>query len=176
MWHSTSNGLSDPSVCFSSYDREITMVSYVGLCVVSHVARMTTATDKEHLDSLAASRKKRLNGKANLKRSPLILLVVTLTVLSLLGLDSSVASSRMLLKRKADLKRPVRKYRYVIEGSYRVWSGKRNFTIKQRVIYTRKTHTYSHTSQGSKLDTSKNTLTPCTIESSQSCTCTSRLS
>jgi hypothetical protein len=91
MWHSTSNGLSDPSVCSSSYHRQITMVRYVGLCVVSPVSRMTTATDREYLDSLTASRKKRLKGKLNLKRSLLNSFVVTLTVLSLLELDSSVA-------------------------------------------------------------------------------------
>jgi hypothetical protein len=106
---------------------------------------MTTATDREYLDSLAASCTRRLNGKANLKRTLLILLIVTLTVLSLLELHSSVTSSKMLLKGKADLKRLERKYRCVIGGSYRVRSGMHTVTIKQRVICTRKLNSINHT-------------------------------
>jgi hypothetical protein len=133
--------------------------------VMGPVSRMTTATDREYLDSLAASHTKRLNGTANLKRSLLILLVVTLTVLSLLELDSSVTSSKMLLKGEADLKRLVRKYCCVIEGSSRVRSGMHTVTIKQRVICTRKLNTINHTSQGRQIDTSQNNNSPSTTDS-----------
>jgi hypothetical protein len=144
--------------------------------VVSPVSRMTTAEDREYLDSLTASRKKRLKGKVNLKRSLLISFVVAVTVLSLLELDSLVASRKMRLKGNADLKQPSMKYRYVIEGSYRVRSGMHTITIKHRVILHTKTHFNNHTSQGRQIDTSQNTFAPCTIESSQLALVASRLS
>jgi hypothetical protein len=102
-----------------SYDREITMVSYVGLSMVSRVTRMTMAKDREYEDSLKASRN-RFKSKYNLNQSPWKSLIVTSTVLSLLVHVIVESFPHKRLMGKYNLRRSSTKYRYVIEGSYRV--------------------------------------------------------